>query len=62
MHKEVREGRASRGWSSRAELSRNHFILQSCSHLSGNDTVFFFSAGFLASQYFVQNSFAVPGQ
>ena len=53
MHREVREGRVSRGWSGLEELSRNRFILQSCSRLSGNDTIFFLSAGFLASQYFV---------
>lgn len=44
------ERTASVGWSGLEALSKNHFILQSCSFLSGNDTVVFFfsSAGFLA--------------
>lgn len=32
---------ASVGWSGLEAFSKNHFILQCCSLLSGNDTIFF---------------------
>lgn len=35
------------GWSNLEALSKNHFILQSCSFLSGNDTIFFSQRVFL---------------
>lgn len=35
------------GWSGLEALSKNHFILQPCSFLSGNDTVFFSQRVFL---------------
>lgn len=35
------------GWSSLEALSKNHFILQFCSFLSGKDTIFFSQRVFL---------------